>query len=79
MSCASAEVRLGGRPIFAGVDLTVGRGEFLAVLGPNGAGKSTLMRAILGLVPLASGSCTVLGGSPPQPAADRLPAPAPGL
>ncbi len=59
-----AEVRLGGRPIFGGVDLTVGRGEFIAVLGPNGAGKSTLMRAILGLVALASGSVTVLGGSP---------------
>ena len=59
-----AEVRLGGRPIFGDVDLTVGRGEFLAVLGPNGAGKSTLMRAILGLVPLAAGSVTVLGGSP---------------
>jgi zinc/manganese transport system ATP-binding protein len=61
-----AAVRLGGRPIFGSVDLTVGRGEFLAVLGPNGAGKSTLMRAILGLVPLASGSVTVLGGSPAQ-------------
>ena len=36
------------------------------MLGPNGAGKSTLMRAILGLVPLASGSVTVLGGSPAQ-------------
>ena len=36
------------------------------MLGPNGAGKSTLMRAILGLVPLAAGSVTVLGGSPAQ-------------
>ena len=35
--------------IFGDVDLTVGRGEFVAVLGPNGAGKSTLMQAILGL------------------------------
>jgi zinc/manganese transport system ATP-binding protein len=61
-----AEVRLGGRPILAGVELSVGRGEFLAVLGPNGAGKSTLMRAILGLVPLASGTVTVLGGLPAQ-------------
>jgi zinc/manganese transport system ATP-binding protein len=59
-----AAVRLGGRLVFGEVDLTVQAGEFLAVLGPNGAGKSTLMRAILGLVPLASGSATVLGGTP---------------
>ena len=36
------------------------------MLGPNGAGKSTLMRAILGLLPLESGSVTVLGRPPAQ-------------
>ncbi len=61
-----AGVRLGGRQVFDDVDLTVAAGEFLAVLGPNGAGKSTLMRAILGLVPLAAGSATVLGGTSAQ-------------
>jgi zinc/manganese transport system ATP-binding protein len=61
-----AGVRLGGRQVFDDVDLTVDAGEFLAVLGPNGAGNSTLMRAILGLVPLAAGSATVLGGTSAQ-------------
>jgi zinc/manganese transport system ATP-binding protein len=61
-----AAVRLGGRPVFSDVDLTVEPGEFIAVLGPNGAGKSTLMRAILGLLPLAAGSVSVLGGAPAQ-------------
>jgi zinc/manganese transport system ATP-binding protein len=61
-----ASVRLGGRTVLSGVELTVGRGEFLAVLGPNGAGKSTLMRAILGLVPLAGGRASVLGQAPTQ-------------
>ncbi len=61
-----ASVRLGGRTIFAGVDLTVGANEFLAVLGPNGAGKSTLMRTMLGLVALEAGSISVLGGTPAQ-------------
>jgi zinc/manganese transport system ATP-binding protein len=61
-----AAVTLGGKPVFADVDLTVGQGEFVAVLGPNGAGKSTLMKAILGLVPLVAGSVTVLGRPPVQ-------------
>ena len=61
---SGASVRLGGRVIFADVELAIGAGEFVAVLGPNGAGKSTLMRAILGLVPLAAGSIEVLGQKP---------------
>jgi zinc/manganese transport system ATP-binding protein len=61
-----AAVRLGGREILAKVNVSVERGEFLAVLGPNGAGKSTLMRAILGLLPLAHGAATVLGMTPTQ-------------
>ncbi|HVB93935.1 MAG TPA: ABC transporter ATP-binding protein [Acidimicrobiales bacterium] len=59
-----AAVRLGGRTIWSGVNLDVGRGEFVAVLGPNGAGKSTLVKALLGIVPLSSGRATVLGRPP---------------
>jgi zinc/manganese transport system ATP-binding protein len=62
----NASVRLAGKRIFDDVELTVGRGQFVAVLGPNGAGKSTLMRVLLGLVPLESGSVTVLGRAPAQ-------------
>jgi len=32
----------------------------IGLLGPNGAGKSSLIKGLLGLVPLASGSATVL-------------------
>lgn len=54
-------VALGGRTIWQKVWLSVQPGEFLAILGPNGAGKSTLLKAILGLIPLAYGTISVLG------------------
>src|SRR5690349_7584361 len=56
-----ASVELGGRSIWQDVRLSVQPGEFLAILGPNGAGKSTLLKAILGLIPLAHGTISVLG------------------
>ncbi|PMS17406.1 ABC transporter ATP-binding protein [Trinickia dabaoshanensis] len=48
-------LELAGRTILRDVSLTIDQGEFVGVLGPNGAGKTTLMRAVLGLVPVASG------------------------
>jgi zinc/manganese transport system ATP-binding protein len=64
VALSGAAVRLGGRTIWSGVDVKVCQGEFVAVLGSNGAGKSTLMKAILGLIPLAAGSLSVLGDPP---------------
>jgi zinc/manganese transport system ATP-binding protein len=70
VNLVEATVRLGGRPILSEVSMSVAPGDFVAVLGPNGAGKSTLMRAILGLVPLAAGSVSVLGTSPTRARTD---------
>jgi ABC-2 type transport system ATP-binding protein len=50
-----------GRPIVAGLDLTVGPGEFYALLGPNGAGKTTTLRMIAGLIRPDAGEISVFG------------------
>jgi len=47
--------------ILRGVDLTVGRGESLAVVGPSGSGKSTMMMIVAGLERPTSGSVRVAG------------------
>jgi zinc/manganese transport system ATP-binding protein len=57
-------VRLGGHTIWSGANLTLKVGTITAVLGPNGAGKSTLLRLLLGLIPSAAGTCSVLGKPP---------------
>ena len=57
-------VRLGGHVVWSGATLSLTRGTVTAVLGPNGAGKSTLLRLLLGLVPAATGTVTVLGRQP---------------
>ena len=44
----------GGDPTLCGLDLSLGRGESLALVGPSGCGKSTVARAVLGLLPLAA-------------------------
>jgi manganese/zinc/iron transport system ATP- binding protein len=51
------------RPVLWDVDLTMHRPQLAAICGPNGAGKSTLIKAVLGLVPMASGRVQVFGQS----------------
>ncbi len=44
-----------------GVDLTVARGEFVALMGPSGCGKSTLLNLVAGLDVPDEGTITVAG------------------
>ncbi|KRK74282.1 metal ABC transporter ATP-binding protein [Lacticaseibacillus nasuensis] len=43
-------------PVFTDVAVTFPAGKITGIIGPNGAGKSTLIKAILGLIKVASGT-----------------------
>ena len=53
----------GSPPALTGIDLAVGRGEFVGLLGPSGAGKTTLLRTLLGAARLFEGEALVDGRS----------------
>ena len=55
------EATWGAAPVLEGVDLSVRRGESLAIVGPSGAGKSTLMAVLAGNLLPSSGSVRVEG------------------
>lgn len=58
---ATLRYALGQPPALDGVDLTVSRGERVALLGPSGAGKTTVAEVLTRLRPLASGRATLDG------------------
>jgi polar amino acid transport system ATP-binding protein len=51
----------GKTPVLQDVDLSVERGEIIAVIGPSGSGKSTLLRVLTGLLKPRAGKVTVAG------------------
>jgi heme exporter protein A len=53
------EKRYGEKRILHGVELEVGRGDFLLVTGPNGSGKTTLLRLCAGLAAPTRGELEV--------------------
>ncbi|MFQ5636832.1 MAG: ABC transporter ATP-binding protein [bacterium] len=54
-------VSYGDRTVLDGVNLTICKGESLAILGKSGCGKSTLLRHILGLSKPTSGQILIKG------------------
>jgi lipoprotein-releasing system ATP-binding protein len=54
----------GALPILDGVNLTLRRGEAIAVMGPSGAGKSTLLYILGALDPPTAGTVTLDGRNP---------------
>jgi putative ABC transport system ATP-binding protein len=45
------------------VDLSIGRGEMVAIMGPSGCGKTTLLNCLSGLDSITSGDVTIEGVS----------------
>lgn len=62
--------------VFRGVDLSVQKGEKLAVVGPNGAGKTTFLRVLAGQLSPETGRCVpghrVVPGYQSQETADTM-------
>lgn len=47
------------KPVLQNVSFSIPEGKLIGIIGPNGAGKSTLIKAILGLIPKASGHVSI--------------------
>lgn len=58
------DLRYGGKTgvlALSGTDMSIRKGEFVAVVGPSGCGKSSLMRLATGLTPPSAGTISVDG------------------
>jgi len=49
------------KPVLWDIDYRAPRGKLIAIVGPNGSGKTTLIKAVLDLVPMASGRVLMFG------------------
>ena len=59
------------QPVLRDVDLSVSRGDFVAMIGPNGGGKTTLLKLMLGLLKADSGAVRIFD-KPPQAVSHRI-------
>ena len=61
ISVAGIQMGYGGSKILNGVNLSIDKGEVLAIIGPSGSGKSTLLRMLIGLCKPTGGHIFING------------------
>ncbi len=60
-----------GRPVFAGVDFTMDRGEFVCIIGHSGCGKTTILNVLAGLDTASGGHVFMDGREVAGPGLER--------
>ena len=60
------------KPALWDIDLQIPRGQIMAIVGPNGAGKTTLIKAVLGLLPTASGMVRFMPDGSAKPSSNLI-------
>ncbi len=71
LSARGVKKRFGALEVLRGIDLTVSRGDVVAILGPSGSGKTTLLRCVNFLETADEGTLTLDGETLDMPRATR--------
>lgn len=59
-------VEINGNVILDRINLSINKGEIVAIVGPNGGGKTTLLKSCLGFIKPKKGNITILSKSPKE-------------
>ena len=57
--CRDLSLGYDKKTVTSGISFEVNSGDYLCIVGENGSGKSTLMKALLGLLPIQSGTLSI--------------------
>ena len=72
VSARNVSKKFMGTKVLDDVNLTIGKGDRVAMMGPNGAGKTTLVRAMLGFYHIDGGEIRINGFDPIKRRVDVL-------